>query len=123
MAGHTKAGSIDFVPEAASIDSTPNPRVSCNRKEYSMKYGFSLAAVGHATSLFLVMTFVLCVGFDLLFPTHAMFRAWHDLLPGFHWICWTSFVLGAIESYAYGWYVALIWVPIYNVVTLRRQRT
>lgn len=50
-----------------------------------MKQGLSLVAVGHATSLFLAITFVLCVGFDLLFPAHAMFQAWQKLLPGFHW--------------------------------------
>ena len=56
-----------------------------------MKEGLSLAAVGHATSLFLAITFGLCVAFDLLFPTHAMFKVWQDLLPGFSWISWTSF--------------------------------
>ena len=86
-----------------------------------MKQGLSLAAVGHATSLFLVITFVLCVGFDLLFPSHAMFKTWQGLLPGFQWISWWSFCLGLIESYAYGWYVALIWAPLYNVFALRRQ--
>ena len=81
--------------------------------------GLSLKAVGHATSLFLLISFVLCVGAGLLFPTHAMSQAWQDVLPGFQWISFASFWLGAIESYAWGWYIALIWVPIYNVVTLR----
>lgn len=88
-----------------------------------MKTGISLWAVGHASSLFLAITFALCVGFDLLFPEHAMFRAWQDLLPGFEWLSMKSFILGLIESYAYGWYFALIWVPIYNVVAGRAGRT
>jgi cytochrome c biogenesis protein CcdA len=86
-----------------------------------MRQGLSLAAVGHATSLFLAITFALCVAFDLLFPSHAMFRVWQELLPGFEWISWRSFALGLIESYAYGWFVALIWTPLYNVFALRRQ--
>lgn len=86
-----------------------------------MPRGISLKAVGHATSLFLAITFVLCVGFDLVFPAHAMFQTWQRLLPGFHWISWGSFFLGLIESYGYGWYLALIWVPIYNVSVGRRQ--
>ena len=86
-----------------------------------MKQGLSLTAIGHATSLFLAITFALCAGFDLLFPTHAMFKTWQGLLPGFQWISWWGFCLGLIESYAYGWYVALIWVPLYNVFALRRQ--
>ena len=84
-----------------------------------MKRGLSLAAVGHATSIFLATTFVLCVGFDWLFPAHAMYQTWQHLLPGFEWISWKSFVLGLVESYGYGWYAALIWVPLYNVFALR----
>jgi len=84
-----------------------------------MNKRISLLAVGHATSLFLAITFALCVGFDLLFPEHAMFQAWQKLLPGFVWLSWKSFFLGFIESYAYGWYFALIWVPLYNVCTVK----
>ncbi|HUX33063.1 MAG TPA: DUF5676 family membrane protein [Gemmatimonadaceae bacterium] len=80
-----------------------------------MRARLSVTAVGHATSLFLAITFVLCVGFDLLFPAHAMYHAWQQLLPGFQWLNWGTFLLGLIESYGYGWYVAAIWVPIYNV--------
>jgi hypothetical protein len=86
-----------------------------------MRQGLSLSAIGHATSLFLAITFTACVGFDLLFPSHAMFRAWQDLLPGFEFFSWGSFLLGLVESYAYGWYIALIWVPLYNVFALRGQ--
>lgn len=86
-----------------------------------MRQGLSFSAVGHATSLLLAVSFVLCVAFDLLFPSQAMFRAWRDLLPGFEWISWGSFLLGLIESYAYGWYLALIWVPLYNVFSARQK--
>ena len=84
-----------------------------------MKPGISLTAVGHASSLFLAITFSLCVGFDLLFPAHAMYEAWQKLLPGFEWLSWQSFFLGLLESYGYGWYFALVWVPIYNVFAVR----
>lgn len=50
-----------------------------------MLRGLPFKGVGHATSLFLVISFVLCVGFDLLFPAHAMFQSWQRLLPGFQW--------------------------------------
>ena len=80
-----------------------------------MSNRISLLGVGHASSLFLAITFIVCVGFDLMFPEHAMYRAWQVLLPGFEWISWGSFFLGLVESYAYGWYFALIWVPLYNV--------
>jgi cytochrome c biogenesis protein CcdA len=81
--------------------------------------GISLLGVGHATSLLLAISFVLCVGFDLLFPEHAMYGTWQQLLPGFEWLSWKGFFLGLVEAYGYGWFFALIWVPIYNYVTLR----
>ncbi len=83
--------------------------------------GISLLAVGHATSLLLAISFTLCVVFDLLLPEHAMYETWQKLLPGFEWLSWKSFFLGLIEAYGYGWYFALIWVPIYNFVTLRSR--
>ena len=88
-----------------------------------MNTRISLIAVGHASSLFLAITFVLCVGFDLLFPEHAMYQAWQKLLPGFEWLSWKSFILGLIESYGYGWYFALIWVPLYNVISIRNKES
>ena len=81
--------------------------------------GISLSAFGHATSLSLAISFVVCVGFDLLFPAHAMYQAWRALLPGFTWLSWPSFFLGLVESYGYGWFLALIWVPLYNVFAAR----
>jgi 2TM family of unknown function (DUF5676) len=87
-----------------------------------MSHAISLKAVGHATSLFLAITFALCVGFDLVFPAHAMYQSWQKLLPGFHWISWGSFFIGLVEAYGYGWYFTLIWVPIYNVLVQREKR-
>ena len=87
-----------------------------------MNRGISLKAFGHATSLLFAMTFVICVGFDLLFPAHRMYQSWQALLPGFSWISWSSFFIGVVESYGYGWYLALIWVPLYNVFAGRDER-
>ena len=86
-----------------------------------MRPGVSLGAAGHASSLFLAITFSVCVAFDLLFPAHAMYQAWQKLLPGFEWISWKSFFLGLVESYGYGWYFTLIWVPLYNVFAGRSK--
>ena len=87
-----------------------------------MNRGLSLTGVGHATSLFFGLTFVLCVAFDLVFPERRMYESWQALLPGFTWISWGSFFLGLLESYGYGWSFALIWVPLYNVFASRGAR-
>lgn len=72
-------------------------------------------ALGMSLGTFLAITFVLCVGFDLLFPSLAMYPSWQRLLPGFTWLTWSSFLLGLIETFAYGWYVALIFGPLFNL--------
>ncbi len=82
----------------------------------------SLSAVGHASSIFLGLSFTLCVLFDLMWPGYAMRSAWEALLPGFTWLSFGSFLVGLVESYAYGWYIALVWVPLYNVFAARADR-
>lgn len=74
-----------------------------------------VVAFGASLGTFLTVTYVLCVGFDLLFPGQAMYQTWLRLLPGFTWLTWPSFLLGFIESFAYGWYVALIFGPLFNL--------
>ena len=88
-----------------------------------MNRSIPLPAVGHATSLFLAISFAVCVAGDLVMPAHEMHTAWQRLLPGFEWISWGSFFLGLLESYAYGWYIALILVPIFNLTVSRQAHT
>ncbi|MGE5338238.1 MAG: DUF5676 family membrane protein [Gemmatimonadota bacterium] len=84
-----------------------------------MRRGIPVLALGNAASLFLAITFTVCVLFDLVFPQNAMFDAWRKLLPGFVWISWRGFVVGLAESYLYGWYFALVWAPLYNFFLAR----
>jgi hypothetical protein len=78
-----------------------------------------ILALGLSLGSFLAITFVLCVLFDLWFPGQAMYQTWMRLLPGFTWLTWPSFFLGLIESFAYGWYVALVFGPLYNFFAAR----
>ena len=79
-------------------------------------------ALGMSLGLFLAVTFILCVGFGLLFPDRAMYESWLRLLPGFTWLSWPSFFLGLAESFGYGWYVALVFGPLYNFFAARINR-
>ena len=71
--------------------------------------------LGMSVSLFFVITYVACIVFYLLFPdlvqTHALLALF---LPGFRLLDWPSFFIGFAESFAYGWYVALIFGPLFN---------
>jgi hypothetical protein len=78
-----------------------------------------VVTLGMSLGSFLALTFVLCVLFDLWFPAQAMNQVWAPLLPGFIWLTWPSFFLGLIEAFAYGWYVALIFGPLYNFFARR----
>ena len=62
----------------------------------------------------LAVSFALCVIFGLLFPGATMYQVWLPLLPGVSWISWPSALLGLIESFAYCWYIAVIFVPVLN---------
>jgi hypothetical protein len=84
-----------------------------------MNRRISFCVVGRTSSLFLAISFAVCVLFDLDFPQHQIYVAWQRLLPGFQWISLNSFLLGLVESYGYGWYFTLIWVPLYNVMVAR----
>jgi hypothetical protein len=79
-----------------------------------------IPALGMSLSLFCLVSYVLCVISYLVFPglpiTHA---ALGMFLPGFELLSWPSFFLGLAESFAYGWYVALIFGPLYNFFALR----
>jgi hypothetical protein len=92
--------------EQQSRSGTPLPAASVSR--------IPVVALGMSLGSFFAITFVLCVLFDLWFPSLAMYPVWIQLLPGFTWISWTSFMLGLIETFAYGWYIALVFGPLYN---------
>ncbi len=74
-----------------------------------------VVALGMSLGAAFSLTFVLCVLFDLWFPALAMNPVWAPLLPGFVWISWSSFFLGLVEACAYGWYIALVFGPLYNL--------
>jgi hypothetical protein len=57
---------------------------------------------------FLAVSFAACVAWDAIFPDWAMRSAWAPLLPGFTWLSVGTFLLGLVEAFAYGFWVALV---------------
>jgi hypothetical protein len=80
-------------------------------------------ALGQALSLFLAISYVLCILGYLIWPglpiNHAVLAL---VLPGFSLLSWSTFFIGLIETYAYGWYVALIFGPLYNFFVSSRTK-
>lgn len=76
----------------------------------------SIRGTALAAGLFFDVTFVLCVLWGLVVPQRleTMPRIWETLLPGFTWLTPASFVLGLVELFLYGLYVAAVFVPLFN---------
>ncbi|MGM8891524.1 DUF5676 family membrane protein [Psychrobacter sp. 1Y1] len=82
-----------------------------NSKANTLRIG----PVGNSVSLFLLISYLLCIVFGLLAPEQiSMHEAWAPLLPGFEWLTWSGFLIGFVESYLYGWYFAIVFVPLYR---------
>lgn len=75
-----------------------------------------------AVTTFGVITYILCIIFDLIFPQWAMYQLWEILLPGFTGINWTSFFVGLVGMIGYGIYISIVFVPIYNYFRNEPQR-
>lgn len=103
--------------ELAARDATTRPGTTLLHAREAPR--IPLVAFGLSLGLFFLVTYTLCVGFDLFFPGRAMYQTWMRLLPGFTWITWPSFLLGLLESFVYGWYVALIFCPLFNFFAAR----
>ena len=80
----------------------------------------SVLAFGISLSLFLAISYVICIIGYLVFPglpiDHAALAIF---LPGFELLSWPTFLLGLVESFGYGWYIALIFGPLYNFFVTR----
>lgn len=87
----------------------PNPRART----------IPVLVLGSALSLFFMISYMICVLGYLFLPelpiNHAMLAIF---LPGFTLLSWQNFLLGLVESFAWGWYIALIFGPLYNFFAL-----
>jgi hypothetical protein len=77
--------------------------------------------VALAMGSFIAITYVFCVAYDVAFD-QRMYEVWLKLLPGFTWLTWQSFLLGLVESFLYGVYFGLVFVPLYNFFLDRSSR-
>ena len=75
----------------------------------------SVARLGLSLSTFFVISYVICIAGYLLLPGFPVQHASLSIfLPGFELPSWRSFFLGLIESFIWGWYIAVVFAPLYN---------
>src|SRR5262245_28786368 len=98
-------------PMTTTVSQTGTPESSVQR--------LRLVPVGMSVGLLFAISFVLCVALGLIWWDAGLHRPWLQFLPGFAWLSPGTFLLGLVESFAYGWYVALVFVPLFNVFNAR----
>jgi hypothetical protein len=83
----------------------------------------SIVVLGLSLSLFLAISYVLCIIGYLIFPGLPIkHEALSIFLPGFELLTWPGFLIGLVESFAWGWYAAVIFVPLYNFFVRQRAQ-
>lgn len=64
---------------------------------------------------FTAVSFVLCVIYGLVTPESLHMHEFLEMvLPGFRWLSVGSFLIGLVESFLWGAYTGIVYVPIYN---------
>lgn len=78
----------------------------------------NIRVVSWSMGIFLAITYTLCIIYGLIVPQrlHGMQDFLESALPAFKWITFGGFILGLIESFLYGVYVGIVFVPIYNFI-------
>lgn len=78
----------------------------------------SVKIVSWSLGLFTAVSFVFCVLYGLLVPErlHGMSAFLEMMLPAFRWLTFGGFILGFVESFLYGVYIGVVFVPIYNFI-------
>lgn len=80
--------------------------------------------VSWSLGLFLSISYVLCVLYGLAVPPrlHGMKGFLEAVLPAFRWLTVGGFILGLAESFLYGVYIGIVFVPIYNFINKKMSK-
>lgn len=75
----------------------------------------NIKIVTWSLGIFTLISFLFCILYSLLTPVSLHMNTFLEtVLPGFKWLTFWGFILGLIESFLYGVYAGLVFVPIYN---------
>ena len=80
----------------------------------------NIKIVSWSLGIFTAISFILCVIYGLIVPPSMhMYQVLEAVLPAFKWLTFGGFCLGLIESFLYGAYAGLVFVPVYNFLVRR----
>ena len=79
----------------------------------------NIRVVSWSLGIFMAITFILCILYGLIVPQrlHGMSDFLEAVLPAFRWLTFGGFLLGIVESFLYGAYIGIVFVPIYNFLS------
>jgi hypothetical protein len=86
-----------------------------------MSTRLAIVPLGLSLSAFGVISYVLCILFGIFVSDRGMHQLLSQLLPWFTWITWPSFFIGLVWSFVYGWYVAVVFTPLFNFFSARTE--
>ena len=67
-----------------------------------------------------LVSFLFCIAYGLVTPERLHMHIFLEMvLPGFKWLTWKGFAIGFVESFLWGAYLGLVFVPIYNFFARR----
>jgi hypothetical protein len=72
--------------------------------------------------LVFTQTFLVFVVYNLLNPSPVYIHWLETVLPGFKWLSFKHLLLGIAESFIYGAYIAVVFVPIHNFFYVRHDQ-
>ncbi len=81
----------------------------------------NIRVVSWSLGIFMAISFILCVLYGLIVPEslHGMSVFLEEMLPAFKWLTFGGFLLGLVESFLYGVYTGIVFVPVYNFINRR----
>ena len=89
---------------------------------HTAPHTFPVVALGLSLSVFFVISYALCILLYVLFPNafanHMMLSLF---LPWFEKLTWQTSLVGLVTSIVLGWYVALVFGPLYNFFASRQR--
>lgn len=75
----------------------------------------NMKVVTWSLGIFSAFSFIVCVFYGLITPQSIHMHNFLEIvLPAFKWLTWWGLILGLVESFLYGVYAGLVFVPVYN---------
>jgi len=101
----------------SQVRSVSGPRP---RSDAGAGTSISIVTLGLSLSVFFAISYVICIAGYLVFPGFPVqHEALSIFLPGFELLNWRAFFLGLVESFIWGWYIALVFGSLHNFFSRR----